>query len=125
VAASAGQTRLAARVEDALPQTQCTRCGYPDCRGQFLGDFERLAASGTRAGVLGRAFRVHAPLLSLTKGEIVREASRLDVDLGLTLSCYDPSPAGAPCRRCDACVLRAKGFREAGLADPALAQTGP
>ena len=99
--------------------------GYPDCRGEFLERFERLAAAGTRAGVLGGAFRVHAPLLSLTKGEIVREATRLAVDLGLTLSCYDPGPSGEPCRRCDACALRAKGFREAGFSDPALERSGP
>lgn len=96
--------------------------GYPDCRPEFLAAFEALAARATKAGVEepARPFRVHAPLLRLTKAEIVREALRLEVDLGHTLSCYDPGPAGRPCARCDACHLRAKGFAEAGLADPAL-----
>lgn len=94
--------------------------GYPDCRPEFLEAFERLAATATRAGVEGRRFRVHAPLLRCSKGEIVRRALELGVDPGLALSCYDPSPAGRPCRRCDACLLRARGFRDAGVRDPAL-----
>lgn len=94
--------------------------GYPDCRPEFLGAFERLAALATRAGVEGTRFRVHAPLLRRTKAEIVLEATRLGVDLGLTLSCYEPGAGGRPCARCDACLLRAKGFREAGLEDPAM-----
>jgi 7-cyano-7-deazaguanine synthase len=94
--------------------------GYPDCRPEFLAAFERLAALATRAGVEGRGVRLHAPFARCTKAEIVREARRLGVDLGATLSCYDPRGDGAPCRRCDACLIRAKGFREAGIADPAL-----
>ena len=94
--------------------------GYPDCRPEFLEAFERLANLGTRAGVEGRSFRVQAPLMRWTKGEIVREASRLGVDLARTVSCYAPSDAGSPCRACEACALRATGFREAGLPDPAL-----
>ena len=100
--------------------------GYPDCRPEFVAAFETLANLATRAGVEGTGrFRVRAPLLSMTKAEIIRTGLELGVDYGLTLSCYDPSPEGAPCRRCDACLLRAKGFREAGVPDPALGETGP
>jgi 7-cyano-7-deazaguanine synthase len=95
--------------------------GYPDCRPEFLEAFERVANLGTRAGALGEArYRIRAPLLRMTKGEIVAEAARLGLDFALTVSCYDPADSGAPCRQCDACLLRAKGFREAGLTDPAL-----
>lgn len=94
--------------------------GYPDCRPEFLEAFEALASVATREGVRGEGFRVHAPLLNLTKGEIVKTATELGVDLSLTFSCYDPAPEGSPCGECDACRLRAKGFREAGLPDPAL-----
>lgn len=92
--------------------------GYPDCRPEFLSAFEELARRGTRAGVEGRPIRVHAPLLQWSKAEIIRDAVRLGVDLGLTLSCYGPAADGRPCGGCDACLLRAKGFREAGLLDP-------
>jgi 7-cyano-7-deazaguanine synthase len=94
--------------------------GYPDCRPEFIRAFERLADVATRAGVEGARFRVHAPLLALGKAEIIRRGLELGLDYGLTHSCYDPSPAGRPCGTCDSCVLRAKGFREAGVADPAL-----
>jgi 7-cyano-7-deazaguanine synthase len=94
--------------------------GYPDCRPAFLDAFRKLAHVATRAGVEGRTFRIHAPLLERSKAEIVRLATGLGVDLGSTLSCYDPGPAGRRCGSCDACVLRARGFREAGLPDPAL-----
>lgn len=94
--------------------------GYPDCRPEFLEAFERLAEKATRAGVEGRRFRVRAPLLRCTKAEIIQRAVDLGVDLGVALSCYAPSPAGLPCRECDACLLRARGFREAGISDPAL-----
>ena len=94
--------------------------GYPDCREEYLREFERLAALATRAGVEGAMFRVHAPLLSMTKAKIVQEAMRLGVDPARTLSCYEPGGDGRPCGECDACRLRAKGFREAGLEDPAL-----
>ena len=94
--------------------------GYPDCRPEFLQAFEALANVATRAGVETPArFRVHAPLLQFTKAQIVREGVRLGVDLGLTWSCYDPTPGGAPCGRCDACVLRAAGFAAANVRDPA------
>jgi 7-cyano-7-deazaguanine synthase len=93
--------------------------GYPDCRPAFLESFERTANLGTKAGVEGDlAFRIHAPLLRMTKGEIVSKAQELGLDFALTSSCYDPAPDGEPCRSCDSCLLREKGFREAGLRDP-------
>ncbi len=92
--------------------------GYPDCRPDYLEAFERLAALATRAGVEGGRFRIHAPLLHMSKGEIIRTGLSLGLDYGLTHSCYDPDAAGRPCGRCDSCVLRAKGFAEAGVADP-------
>jgi 7-cyano-7-deazaguanine synthase len=93
--------------------------GYPDCRPEFLESFERTANLGTRAGVEGSvAFRIHAPLLAMGKGEIVALAARLGLDFTLTSSCYDPSPSGTPCGACDSCLLRAKGFQQAGLVDP-------
>ena len=94
--------------------------GYPDCRPEFIAAFERLAGLATRAGVEGGHFRVHTPLISLGKADIIRRGLELGLDYGLTHSCYDPSPAGRPCGTCDSCVLRAKGFREAGVPDPAL-----
>jgi len=92
--------------------------GYPDCRPDYLEAFERLAALATRAGIEGSRFRIHAPLLHMSKAEIVRTGLSLGLDYGLTHSCYDPDSAGRPCRRCDSCVLRAKGFAEAGVDDP-------
>jgi 7-cyano-7-deazaguanine synthase len=92
--------------------------GYPDCRPEFLEAFERVARLGTRAGVQGAELRIHAPLLRMTKAEIVRLAAELGVDVSITHSCYDPSADGAACGRCDACVLRRKGFCEAGVPDP-------
>jgi 7-cyano-7-deazaguanine synthase len=93
--------------------------GYPDCRPEFIAAFERLANLATKAGVEGRqSLRIHTPLISLTKAEIIRKGMELGVDYGLTSSCYDPSPTGAPCGSCDSCVLRRKGFRENGLVDP-------
>ena len=93
--------------------------GYPDCRPEYLEAFERMANLATRAGVEGRRLRIHTPLIALTKAEIVKLGQRLGVDYGLTWSCYDPTPQGTPCGRCDACLLREKGFREAGTEDPA------
>lgn len=93
--------------------------GYPDCRPKFLAQFEKLAALATRAGVEGAAFKVHAPLIELTKAEIVARALKLGVDLSLTHSCYDPLPDGTACGECDSCLLRRKGFAEAGVTDPA------
>jgi len=92
--------------------------GYPDCRPEFIRAFESLATLATRAGVEGARFRVHTPLIALTKAEIIRRGLGLGLDYGLTHSCYDPGPDGAPCGRCDSCVLRARGFTEAGVPDP-------
>jgi len=94
--------------------------GYPDCRPAFVAAFESLAAVATRAGVEGGRFRVYTPLISMTKAEIIRRGVELGLDYGLTHSCYDPAPDGSPCGRCDSCVLRARGFHEAGIADPLL-----
>jgi 7-cyano-7-deazaguanine synthase len=94
--------------------------GYPDCRPEFLAQFERLANLATKAGVEGKGtFRVHAPLLQLSKAEIIRKGMELGVDYGLTLSCYEPDEQGRACGRCDSCRLRLKGFQEVGLRDPA------
>jgi 7-cyano-7-deazaguanine synthase len=93
--------------------------GYPDCRPEFIRAFESLAALATRAGVEGARFRVHAPLMAFTKADIIRRGLELGLDYGLTHSCYDPAPDGAACGRCDSCVLRARGFAEAGAPDPA------
>ena len=94
--------------------------GYPDCRPEFIAAFERVAALATRAGVEGAAFRVHTPLIALDKAAIIRRGVALGLDYGLTTSCYDPSAEGRPCGRCDSCRLRAKGFHEAGIVDPAV-----
>lgn len=92
--------------------------GYPDCRPEYLRAFEALATLATKAGVEGARFHVHAPLLAMTKAEIVRAGLALGLDYALTHSCYDPDPDGRPCRRCDSCRLRARGFEEAGAVDP-------
>ena len=92
--------------------------GYPDCRPEFIAMFEMLANLGTKAGIEGARFRIHAPLAKFSKAEIIRKAIDLDVDLSLTRSCYDPAPDGAACGQCDSCQLRLKGFREAGVPDP-------
>ncbi|OFW15245.1 MAG: 7-cyano-7-deazaguanine synthase QueC [Acidobacteria bacterium RIFCSPLOWO2_12_FULL_67_14] len=94
--------------------------GYPDCRPEFIEAFERLAALATARGVGGGAFRVHAPLLKMTKAEIIRAGVALGLDYSLTHSCYDPDPAGRPCHRCDSCRIRAAGFAHAGIEDPLL-----
>jgi 7-cyano-7-deazaguanine synthase len=94
--------------------------GYPDCRPEYIAAFERVAALATRAGVEGAALRIHAPLITLDKAGIIRRGVELGVDYGLTSSCYDPGQDGHPCGHCDSCLLRAKGFREAGIADPLL-----
>jgi 7-cyano-7-deazaguanine synthase len=93
--------------------------GYPDCRPEYIQAFERLAQLATRAGVEGRQrLTIHTPLIDMTKAEIIRQGQRLSVDYALTSSCYDPSSQGVPCGACDACLLRLKGFSEAGLKDP-------
>jgi 7-cyano-7-deazaguanine synthase len=92
--------------------------GYPDCRPEYIEAFERMANLATRAGVEGRRLRIHTPLITLSKADIIRLGRRLGVDYGLTWSCYDPTPEGTACGHCEACILRAKGFREAGVEDP-------
>jgi 7-cyano-7-deazaguanine synthase len=92
--------------------------GYPDCRPDFIAAFEALANKATKAGVEGQGFTVHAPLQHMSKADIAREAARLGLDASVSHSCYDPAPDGGACGLCDACRLRAKGFEEAGLADP-------
>jgi 7-cyano-7-deazaguanine synthase len=92
--------------------------GYPDCRPEFLEAFERMACLATRAGVEGAPIRIHAPLIRLSKAEIIRTGAALGVDYGITHSCYDPTPDGWACGRCDACQLRRRGFVEAGVEDP-------
>jgi 7-cyano-7-deazaguanine synthase len=94
--------------------------GYPDCRPEFIAAFERLAALATKAGVEGAPLRIHAPLMKMTKAQIIRRGIALHVDYALTHSCYDPDAAGRPCGHCDSCLLRAKGFADAGVSDPAL-----
>ena len=94
--------------------------GYPDCRPEYLEAFERLASLATKAGVEGGRLRILAPLLQLSKAEIIAAGAGLGLDYGLTHSCYDPRADGSPCERCDSCLLRAKGFLEAGLTDPVL-----
>ncbi len=92
--------------------------GYPDCRPEYIEAYQRMANLATKAGVEGRTdLRIHTPLLHLTKAEIVSKAHELGLDFGLTFSCYDPDPGGRPCGQCDACLLRRKGFEEAGLED--------
>jgi 7-cyano-7-deazaguanine synthase len=92
--------------------------GYPDCRPEFVAAFESLANLATKAGVEGRGFTIHAPLQHMTKADIAREAARLGLDAGPSHSCYDPGADGGACGQCDACRLRAKGFKDAGLSDP-------
>lgn len=92
--------------------------GYPDCRPEFITAFEKLAGLATKAGIEGAQFHIHAPLISMSKADIIRKASELGVDFSLTHSCYDPTPEGFACGQCDSCQLRLKGFREAGLQDP-------
>jgi 7-cyano-7-deazaguanine synthase len=94
--------------------------GYPDCRPEYLQAFERMARLATKAGVEGKSLRVLAPLVQLSKANIIRRGIALGVDYALTHSCYDPAPDGRPCGRCDSCVLRARGFSEAGIEDPLL-----
>ena len=98
--------------------------GYPDCRPEYIQAYETMARLATKAGVEARQrLKIHAPLIEMSKADIIREGIALGVDYGLTSSCYDPSPQAAPCGQCDSCLLRAKGFAEAGVADPLLPAT--
>ncbi len=92
--------------------------GYPDCRPEYIASFEKMANLATRSGVEGHGFRIHTPLINMTKGEIIKAGLSLGVDYSLTHSCYDPSPEGISCGLCDSCRLRLKGFAEAGIPDP-------
>lgn len=92
--------------------------GYPDCRPEFIRSFEAMAQLATKAGVEGARFQVHAPLSGLTKAQIIQAGVKLGVDYGMTHSCYDPDAQGRACGRCDSCLLRSKGFQEAGVPDP-------
>lgn len=94
--------------------------GYPDCRPAYIEAFERLARLATKAGAEGAVFRVHTPLIKWSKAQIIGRGIELGLDYSLTHSCYDPDPDGRPCRRCDSCRLRARGFEEAGVPDPLL-----
>ena len=92
--------------------------GYPDCRPEYISSFEKTANLATKAGVSGSSFRIHTPLIDMTKSEIIKVGIGLGIDYGLTSSCYDPNQGGNPCGLCDACYLRLKGFKEAGIIDP-------
>ncbi|MHB8111066.1 MAG: 7-cyano-7-deazaguanine synthase QueC [Syntrophorhabdaceae bacterium] len=92
--------------------------GYPDCRPEFIAAFENVANLGTKAGVEGRTFSIHAPLINMTKSQIIQKGLSLGVDYSLTTTCYDPSPDGKACGQCEACILRREGFRQAGIPDP-------
>lgn len=92
--------------------------GYPDCRPEFIQAFENLADLGTKAGAEGRRFQIHAPLIKLSKADIIRKGVELGIDFSVTHTCYDPTPEGGACGECDSCILRVKGFREAGMKDP-------
>ena len=92
--------------------------GYPDCRPEFIAAFERVADLATKAAVEGRRIRIHAPLIALSKAEIIRRGTALGVDYAITVSCYQPDDAGRACGRCDSCRLRRAGFEQAGIADP-------
>lgn len=92
--------------------------GYPDCRPEFIEAFERTANIGTKAPIEGRPFQIHTPLIQMNKAQIIRKGGELGVDYSLTRSCYDPSDDGKACGRCDSCLLRKKGFQDAGVADP-------
>ncbi len=92
--------------------------GYPDCRPEYIAAYERMANLATKAGAEGHRLTIHTPLIEMTKAEIIRTGAALGVDYSFTMSCYDPSPAGEACGRCDSCRLRLKGFAEAGLQDP-------
>src|SRR3954451_5309116 len=98
--------------------------GYPDCRPEYISAYQEMANLATRRGVEGQRLTIHAPLIDLTKAEIIRRGLALDVDYALTLSCYDPSPVGEACGECDSCLLRLRGFAQNGVADPALYVTG-
>ncbi len=99
--------------------------GYPDCRPEFIRAFESLANLATRAGVEGARFEIHSPLSGMGKAQIIREGLRLQVDYSITHSCYDPAPDGAACGRCDSCILRRRGFAEAGVPDPTRYVSAP
>ena len=98
--------------------------GYPDCRPEYIEAYQQMANLATKAGVEGTTkLKIETPLISMTKAQIIQKGAELGVDYGLTLSCYDPDPQGRACRACDSCLLRVKGFEEAGVADPTVYST--
>lgn len=99
--------------------------GYPDCRPEYIAAFQQMANLATKAGVEGDQFRIHAPLINMTKADIIREGLKLGVDYSLTHSCYDPAPDGAACGECDSCQIRLRGFLEAGCTDPVRYKNHP
>jgi 7-cyano-7-deazaguanine synthase len=100
--------------------------GYPDCRPEYIDAYRRMADLATRAGVEGRQrLTIHTPLIELSKAQIITRGLALGLDFGMTHSCYDPGPDGHPCGTCDSCLLRAKGFAEAGVPDPAVSPRTP
>lgn len=99
--------------------------GYPDCRPEFIDAYQQMANLATRAGVEGRSLKIHAPLIEMSKAQIIRRGLELGVDYSLTHSCYDPSPEGVSCGQCEACLLRLRGFAKAGVEDPIPYQTQP
>jgi 7-cyano-7-deazaguanine synthase len=94
--------------------------GYPDCRDEFIEAFERVAVLGTKSGVEGKGIKIHTPLIKLTKGEIIKKGIEMGIDYSLTHSCYDPDDAGRACGKCDSCLIRKNGFKEAGVKDPTI-----
>ncbi len=116
------ETRRANDIFIGVNALDCS--GYPDCRPEYIAQFERLAQLATRVGVEGQSMRIHAPLVDMTKAQIIETGIQLGVDYSLTTSCYDPDPEGLACGRCDSCVLRRQGFEEAGIVDPTRYQPG-
>jgi 7-cyano-7-deazaguanine synthase len=115
-----GWAEVLGSVDLFIGVNQVDYSGYPDCRPEFIEAFEKTANLGTKIGVEGREIKIHTPLISLSKAEIIKKGKELDVDYSLTHSCYDPDDKGRACGKCDSCLLRRKGFEEAGVEDPTV-----